>query len=205
MTKPLIITVLLLLVFSSLFCQTTIKGRVQTGKNQPVIGANIYFKGTIEGTNTDEQGNFLLSTALTGDMIIVMSCIGYKTHEETVKLRNDTIGLLIHLTENDVVLSEIVVYAGTFEAGDKNKSVVLSKVDMATNPIGFGDALSVLRTLPGTSNAGDEGGLFVRGGEQNETKTIIDGLIVESPYTAKLPNVPVRGRFSPMLFRGTNS
>ena len=74
---------------------------------------------------------------------------------------------------------------------------------MATNPIGFGDALSVIRTLPGTSNAGDEGGLFVRGGEQNETKTFVDGLMVQSPYTAKMPSVPVRGRFSPMLFRGT--
>jgi hypothetical protein len=45
--------------------------------------------------------------------------------------------------------------------------------------------------------------LFVRGGEQNETKTFVDGLMVQSPYTAKMPNVPVRGRFSPMLFRGT--
>ena len=193
----------MVLQLSSLLCQTTLKGTIQTGKNQPVIGANIYFKGTIEGTNSDEQGNFLLSTDLTGDITMVVSCIGYKTHEEPVKLQNDTIELLITLPENDVELKEIVVYAGTFEAGDKKKSVVLNKLDLATNPVGFGDALSVLRTLPGTSNAGDEGGLFVRGGEQNETKTIIDGLMVESPYTAKMPNVPVRGRFSPMLFRGT--
>jgi len=203
MTKFIITSIFLVLQLSSLLCQTTLKGTIQTGKNQPVIGANIYFKGTIEGTNSDEQGNFLLSTDLTGDMTMVVSCIGYKTHEEPVKLQNDTIELLIILPENDVELKEIVVYAGTFEAGDKKKSVVLNKLDMATNPVGFGDALSVLRTLPGTSNAGDEGGLFVRGGEQNETKTIIDGLMVESPYTAKMPNVPVRGRFSPMLFRGT--
>ena len=30
-----------------------------------------------------------------------------------------------------------------------------------------------------------------------------DLLLVESPYTAKMPSVPVKGRFSPMLFRGT--
>lgn len=203
MTKFIITTVLLFLEAGSLFCQTTIKGSIQTGKNQPVIGANIYFKGTIEGTNSDAQGNFLLTTDLTGDMTMAVSCIGYKTHEQPVKLPNDTIELVINLSENDVELKEIVVYAGTFEAGDKKKSVVLNKIDMATNPVGFGDALSVLRTLPGTSNAGDEGGLFVRGGEQNETKTIIDGLMVESPYTAKMPSLPVRGRFSPMLFRGT--
>jgi hypothetical protein len=195
--------ILLLLQINSLICQTTINGNIQTDKNQPVIGANIYFKGTIEGTNSDEQGKFLLSTDLTGDKILVVSCIGYKTHEESVKLQNDTIELIITISENDVELKEVVVYAGTFEAGDKKKSVVLNRLDMATNPIGFGDALSVIRTLPGTSNVGDEGGLFVRGGEQNETKTFIDGLMVESPYTAKMPSVPVRGRFSPMLFRGT--
>jgi hypothetical protein len=203
MTKFIITAILLFLQVSSLLCQTTIKGIIQADKNQPVIGANIYFKGTIEGTNSDEQGNFILSTDLTGDKILVASCIGYKTHEEPVKLQNDTIELLINIPENDVELKEVVVYAGTFEAGDKKKSVVLNRLDMATNPIGFGDALSVLRTLPGTSNAADEGGMFVRGGEQNETKTFIDGLMVESPYTAKMPSVPVRGRFSPMLFRGT--
>jgi hypothetical protein len=195
--------ILLLLEINSLLCQTTVTGNIITDKKQPVIGANIYFKGTIEGTNSDDQGRFLLSTDLTGDRILVVSCIGYKTHEEPVKLQNNVIELSITISDNDVELKEVVVYAGTFEAGDKKKSVVLNRLDMATNPIGFGDALSVIRTLPGTSNAGDEGGLFVRGGEQNETKTFVDGLTVESPYTAKLPSVPVRGRFSPMLFRGT--
>jgi len=203
MAKLIIIEILLFLQISSLLCQTIIKGDIQTDKNQPVIGANIYFKGTIEGTNSDGQGKFLLSTNLIGDKMLVVSCIGYKTHEETVKLQNNVIELLITIFENDVELKEVIVYAGTFEAGDKKKSVVLNRLDMATNPIGFGDALSVIRTLPGTSNAGDEGGLFVRGGELNETKTFIDGLMVESPYTAKMPSVPVRGRFSPMLFRGT--
>jgi hypothetical protein len=194
---------LFLVQINNLLCQTTIKGIIQTDKRQPVIGANIFLKGTIEGTNSDEHGNFFLSTYLTGDKVLVVSCIGYKIHEESLELKNKVIEITVTISVNDVELNEVVIYAGTFEAGDKKKSVVMSRSDMATNPIGFGDALSVIRTLPGTSNAGDEGGLFVRGGEQNETKTIIDGLMVESPYTAKMPNVPVRGRFSPMLFRGT--
>ena len=203
MVKIIFLEILFLLEGSSLFCQTIIKGAIQTNKNQPVTGANIFLKGTIEGTNSDGQGRFTLSTSLSGDKILVVSCIGYKTYEEPVKLQNNTTELSITIFENDVELNEVTVYAGTFEAGDKKKSVVLNRLDMATNPIGFGDALSVIRTLPGTSNAGDDGGLFVRGGEQNETKTFVDGLMVASPYTAKMPSVPVRGRFSPMLFRGT--
>ena len=203
MVKIVLLEILFLLKVSSLLCQIIIKGDIRTDKNQPVIGANIYFKGTIEGTNSDEHGRFLLSTNLTGDKILVVSCIGYKTHEEPVKLQINVTELSITIFDNDIELKEVTVYAGTFEAGDKKKSVVLNRLDMATNPIGFGDALSVIRTLPGTSNPGDEGGLFVRGGEQNETKTFVDGLMVQSPYTAKMPSVPVRGRFSPMLFRGT--
>jgi hypothetical protein len=203
MVKTMVLIILILFQMNNVFCQTILKGIVQTAKKQPVAGANIYFKGTIEGTTSGEDGKFILSTNQTGEQVLVISSLGYKTHEESVKLQNKVIELHIALIENEVELKEVVVYSGTFEAGDKKKSVVLNRLDMATNPIGFGDALSVIRTLPGTGNAGDEGGLIVRGGEQSETKTFVDGLLVESPYTAKLPNVPVRGRFSPMLFKGT--
>jgi hypothetical protein len=203
MLKTLLLKIILLLQIADLFCQSSVKGIIETGKGEPVIGANIYFKGTIEGTNSDPQGKFILSTGLTGDNLLVVSCIGYKTYEQPVNLQNNVTELTIIISENDVELNEVVIYAGTFEAGDKKKSVVLNRLDMATCPVIFGDALSVIQTLPGTTNSADEGGLLVRGGEQNETKTFIDGLMVESPYTAKLPEVPVRGRFSPMLFRGT--
>ena len=64
MVKIIFLEILFLLEGSSLFCQTIIKGAIQTHKNQPVTGANIYLKGTIEGTNSDEQGRFTLSTSL---------------------------------------------------------------------------------------------------------------------------------------------
>ena len=50
MTKFILLEILFLMQVSSLLCQTTITGKIQTNKNQPVPGANIYFKGTIEGT-----------------------------------------------------------------------------------------------------------------------------------------------------------
>jgi hypothetical protein len=203
MLKIFLLVILILVQNPNLFCQTILKGSIQTNKNQPIVGANIYFKGTIEGTTSDEEGKFSLSTNQTEALTLVVSSLGFKTYENSFIPQQNITDLLITLVENEVELKEIVVYPGTFEAGDKNKSVVLNRIDMATNPIGFGDALSAIRTLPGTSNAGDEGGLIVRGGEQNETKTFVDGLLVESPYTAKLPGVPVRGRFSPMLFKGT--
>lgn len=188
---------------SLLFSQTIIKGVVQTNRKQSIAGANVYLKGTFDGTISDEQGKFQFKTDSTGTKNLIISFLGYKTYEMPVNLDLKQANLVITLTENEIELNDVVIQAGQFEAGDKKKSVVLNRLDMATSPTGFGDALGAVNTLPGISNAGNEGGLLVRGGEKYETKTFIDGLLVESPYTAKLPDVPVRGRFSPMLFKET--
>jgi hypothetical protein len=50
---------------------------------------------------------------------------------------------------------------------------------------------------------GEQEGLFVRGGSANETKTIIDGMIVQNPFFSSTPDVAQRGRFSPFMFKGT--
>jgi hypothetical protein len=46
------------------------------------------------------------------------------------------------------------------------------------------------------TSVGEDGRLFVRGGEANETQTFVDGIRC-SPYNATIGNVPTRGRFSP--------
>ncbi len=57
--------------------------------------------------------------------------------------------------------------------------------------------------MPGSQKVGEEGMLFVRGGESYETKTYMDGMLVQSPYFSSMPDVPTRGRFSPLLFSET--
>jgi membrane-bound inhibitor of C-type lysozyme len=59
-----------------------------------------------------------------------------------------------------------------------------------------------LQTLPGTQNVGEDGRLYVRGGEADETQTFVDGIRVAQPYGATTNNLPTRGRFSPFLFSG---
>ena len=201
--RIILLTVLFLVLGNQLFSQTIINGNVTIDKNQPIVGANIYLKGTIEGTTSDENGRFILKTNLLGVRIIVVSYLGYKTYEKSLNFDSKNLDLSVILSRSEIELKDVVIQVGRFEAGDAKKSATLNRLDMATSPVGFGDALGSIKTLPGISNAADEGGLLVRGGEKYETKTFIDGLLVESPYTAKLPNVPVRGRFSPMLFKGT--
>jgi vitamin B12 transporter len=188
---------------TAIWSQTPISGSLHDTEGKPVPGANIYFEGTFEGTSSDTTGRFSITTLLEGEATLVISFIGYQPYKQLLTLNGQPVELDIVLEEVRSDLGEVVIAVGTFAAGDESKSAVLSTLDMATGSGGFGDITGVIATLPGTSNAGDEGGLLVRGGERYETATFIDGMQVNDAFTAKMPNVPVRGRFSPMLFRGT--
>ena len=185
------------------YSQTNISGNIRDIQGKSVPGANIYFEGTFEGCTSDSSGIFNLTTALTGERILIISFMGYESYCQSLELNNVPITIDVTLKEIKKDLGEVVITVGTFAAGDESKSAVLSTLDLATSSGGFGDIIGAISSLPGTSNAGEEGGLMVRGGERYETATIIDGMGADDAFTAKLPDVPVRGRFSPMLFRGT--
>jgi membrane-bound inhibitor of C-type lysozyme len=75
-------------------------------------------------------------------------------------------------------------------------------LDIVTTAGSAGNIIAALQTLPGTQNVGEDGRLFVRGGEADETQTFVDGIRVAQPYGATTNNLPTRGRFSPFLFSG---
>ena len=50
-----------------------------------------------------------------------------------------------------------------------------------------GDITGAMKTLPGAQQIGETEGLFVRGGDAGETKTIIDEMVVENPYYSSIP------------------
>ncbi|HRG93916.1 MAG TPA: TonB-dependent receptor, partial [Chitinophagaceae bacterium] len=66
-----------------------------------------------------------------------------------------------------------------------------------------GDITGALKTLPGTQQIGESEGLFVRGGTAAETKTFIDGTLVNNFFFSSVPNIAQFSRFSPFIFKGT--
>ncbi len=111
--------------------------------------------------------------------------------------------LTVILEEQPGEIRAVIIAAGAFDSGELSRPVVLKPMDIATTPSAVGDIYGALATLPGAQLVGNEGGLFVRGGEGYETKTFIDGMQVSNPYMSKLPDLPTRSRFSPLLFSGT--
>lgn len=66
-----------LLSLTSAFAQYTVKGQIVDAVG-PVIGAAVLEQGTLNGTESDMDGNFTLTVSSASSMIEI-SLIGYKT------------------------------------------------------------------------------------------------------------------------------
>lgn len=191
----------------SLFCsfslaaQTTISGKVTDTKGEPILGANIYLDGTYDGTSTNEKGEFLFTSSEKGIHTLIVSFISYEKYKVTADIKTFN-KLTIELREDVNTLDAVIINAGTFEAGDNAKVTALKPLDVVTTASALGDFVGALQTLPGTSTVAEDGRLFVRGGEAEETQIFIDGIRVFTPFTPSANNIPSRGRFSPFLFKG---
>lgn len=192
----------LLTFFSFIVCaQSTINGKVTTTKGEPIEGANVYLEGTYDGATTNPEGNFTFTTEDTGIKVLIVSFLSYET-KTIAKDVSEMKDLLITLREDVDALDTVIISAGTFEANDNSKVSVLKPLDVVTTASALGDFVGALQTLPGTTTVAEDGRLFVRGGDANETQIFIDGIRVFTPYTPTPNNIPTRGRYSPFLFDG---
>ncbi|CAA9198826.1 TonB-dependent receptor [Flavobacterium collinsii] len=195
------ITFILLFFTIFTFAQNTISGKVVDQKGKPVQGANIYIDGTYDGATSSETGNFSFETSEKGNKFLVVSFLLFETFKQEIDVANYK-DQTVKLRENVNALDAVVITAGTLESGDKARVSVLKPLDIVTTAGSAGNIIAALQTLPGTQTVGEDGRLFVRGGEASETQTFVDGLRVAQPYGATTNNLPTRSRFSPFLFSG---
>lgn len=199
----LLFTISLTFILSiSLYSQTKISGKITDENNQPLPGANIYLKDTYDGVSSETDGTFSFTTDEIGEFELVVSFVGYQSYAEKINLDKKEKYLEVKLKEESTELGTVVISAGSFEASDENKAVILRPLDIVTTG-SDADIYSALETLPGTQQIGETEGLFVRGGSANETKTIIDDMVVQNPFYSSVPDIPARGRFSAFQFKGT--
>jgi hypothetical protein len=196
-----ILTLLIVLTSLISFGQTEIKGQIIDEQGMPFSGANVFVIGTYDGTTSDEKGNFSFTTSASGNQQLQISFLSYETiiYDFVVEKFQSKV---FTIKESLNTLNAVEVTAGTFKAGDNSKATALKPLDIVTTAGSAGNIISALETLPGTQTVGENGRLFVRGGEADETQTYVDGIRVGQPYGASANNVPTRGRFSPFLFSG---
>lgn len=183
--------------------QTNISGQVKDNKGNPIAAASITIKDSYDGSVSDSTGSFKFTTFEKGQKLIVVTAIGYKGFEQEVNLDAPVAPLQFSMKEELDEMKAVVITAGAFEASDRKRTTVLNSIDIVTTASANADVTGAIKTLPGAQQVGESEGLFVRGGTAAETKTFIDGTLVNNFFFSSVPNVAQRGRFSPFIFKGT--
>ena len=181
--------------------QTVLSGIVKDNKGIPIQSATITIKDSYDGSTTDSTGRFSFKTTEKGEHVILISAIGYKPFEQNLNLNGNAQTIDASLKAEINEMTAVVISAGSFEASDKKRATVLNSIDIVTTASANADVTGAIRTLPGAQQVGESEGLFVRGGTASETRTYIDGTLVNNFFYSSVPNIAQRGRFSPLIFK----
>jgi len=180
-----------------------VTGHVQDGDGTEIPYANVRLAGTTVGAATDETGRFQFTTRRTGSVPLRASAVGYEASELSIHLRpGDTTTVAFTLPVARVQLDEAVITGATYSTGPASQAT-LSSTEAVTTPGAAGDLFRALQSFPGVASPGDGAGLFVRGGDVSETKTLLDQASVYHPYRYESPAGGTFGAVRPFLVDGT--
>jgi len=126
-------TVLFVVVMS--MAQRTVTGTVKEAAGEPLIGANVYLKGTTTGTTTDIDGRYSIDVP-TESTVLIISYVGYTDQEVEVGNRQ-TIDVIL---AEGITLAETVVTALGISRSQKSITYSAQQVDA-----------DQLRQIPSTS------------------------------------------------------
>jgi vitamin B12 transporter len=181
----------------------TIKGTVFDEQNKPLPFANVFIKGRMEGSISDNQGIFSFKTKALGKVTLFCSFIGYRSFEKELELKpGATIEVTIKLKQTEIKGKTVMVTASAFTAAD-GEGVTLTAMDVVRTPGAAADLFWAIKTFPGLQQVEEGAGLFVRGGDVSETVVLLDGAVINHPYKYESPTGGFFGTFSPFLLKGT--
>jgi hypothetical protein len=104
--------VFLLFVFISIpISNAQIKGTIKDQNKQPLAYASIYIEGTSIGTVTNASGDYELELKEIGEYNITCQYVGYKKETFTIRYDGKPVTKHIVLTEDENILSELVITA----------------------------------------------------------------------------------------------
>jgi len=181
----------LFLCGSAVFAQTgSVRGVVYDESNgEAAIFTNVYLKGTIYGTTTDDNGLFNLTNIPLGKYTLYATSIGYDTAivEVDINEPNQIVHHKLFINESSVQIDVVTIDAKKQEA---QKSVQMSVTKLTPKTIkkmpaigGDADLAQYLQVLPGVVFTGDQGGqLYIRGGSPIQNKVLLDGMIIYNPF-----------------------
>ena len=147
MKKNIIYISIFLAMIYKVNAQKVIQGKVVGEKGEELVGVNVFLKNTFDGATTDTTGHFQFKTEETEEDTLVISYIGFQTINQKINLQNAQT-LTFKMKEEANELNTVVITAGTFEASDEKKMVMLKPMDIYRTAGSMGDVFGAIRTLP---------------------------------------------------------
>ncbi len=198
------ISIILLVLLELVFCKSTvdISGQITDEDGTGLAFVNVYFIDTLEGTMTDESGNYILSTQLKKSRTLRVSHIGFKQIDLEISPERTNTPINIVLEKEFMELSPVSVTAGSFTMADE-EGQTLTNLDVVTTAGAAADIFRAVQTFPGVNQVDEGAGMYVRGGDVSETTVILDQATITHPYKYESDTGGYFGMINPWLLSGT--
>jgi TonB-linked SusC/RagA family outer membrane protein len=211
----LLTSLFVFLLFTSVFAQTTVAGKVTGADGDGIMGVNVVEKGGKNGTITDIDGNYNIKVA--NNATLVFSFIGYNQQEIAVG-NNSTLNVL--LEEDTKQLSEVIVTA--FGISKQKKALSYAAQEVNSDQIMRSNEQNTLNALQGkvagafiTASSGAPGAgtsIVLRGlsslnpGDDNQPLIVLDGIIISNSTNVSnvLPSAGTNATGNAEQFSNTN-
>lgn len=106
----------------------TIKGKVTDEKGNPLVGATVRVKGSTNGTQTDENGNYELD-GVNENATIVVTFIGYEKQEIKVNSSSSFYNVRMNPDANNRLKQVSIVYNGYEDVPEERATGSFAKLD----------------------------------------------------------------------------
>ncbi len=157
----------------------TLSGYLKDAENgESLIGVTVYLKELGQGTATNTFGYYSISVP-PGGYTVVFSYIGYRTHTQSVDLKENT-NLDIEMGLEDQQLEEVVISSEALDQNVTSTEMSVEKLDIRLIQkmpafLGEPDVIKSIQLLPGVSTVGEgASGFNVRGGGVGQNLILLD-------------------------------
>lgn len=181
--KNIGIIIVMILCYSTINAQNSIKGKITDEKNLPLPGTTVFIPDLNKGTVSDEKGNYELLNLPDGRIRIQFSFVGYGNHIETIHLEGESLSLNTVLKPTTIATEEIVV-SGGYNATQHENAVKIDVLKM--NPLEIKSTpnfMEMLMKIPGVDMISKGSGVskpVIRGLSMNDILVLNNGVRFEN-------------------------
>lgn len=159
---------------------------VSTGEK--ILFADVYLSSFKQGVSANEHGFYSINLKR-GEVRLSCSYLGYEKFEKVFRLNRDMRIDIPLQKSNQVVLDQVVIKDVHLDGKNiefyKPEQLVLNHMEHSISLGGEDDVLRYMYTNPGVLTGADGfGGMYVRGGNQDQNQILLDGVSIYNPTHA---------------------